>query len=94
VIRDRWSPVDSGWRELAACKGRDTGVWFARDAFTVSVAVRICERCPVRVPCLRDALAMEVGSERFGVRGGLTAPERWVLADGGVGSVVGVQQPA
>ena len=34
----------------------------------VSAGVRICEKCPVRVECLADAI---VRREQFGIRGGL-----------------------
>jgi hypothetical protein len=50
-------------------------------------AKAVCEGCPVRAQCLERALAEEATRQspaqnlksRFGVRGGLTGPERWAL---------------
>lgn len=42
-------------------------------------AVRMCFTCPLREPCLDLALREEAGLtpyDRFGIRGGLTAPQR------------------
>jgi hypothetical protein len=70
----------SSWLELAACRGRDPRWWFAHaDSFETAVARSICARCPVRQPCLADALAVEAGADVryvYGLRGGLTGAER------------------
>jgi hypothetical protein len=54
-----------GWYEEAACRG---GV----------ATVEVCEQCPVRVDCGRDAASFEVADARFlwGVRGGFGPYER------------------
>lgn len=64
------------WWEHAACKTRPDLTWFpgARDDPTPPILV--CRDCPVRQPCLADADRMELVEEGFGIRGGLTAPER------------------
>ena len=68
----------SSWLELAACRGLDTSWWFPQrhDMFTLRVAVAVCRGCPVRAPCLAEALAEEDQAYVFGVRGGLTASQR------------------
>lgn len=73
------------WLDEAACRGRDTRLWFpARgDSVTVAVARQICRRCPVRESCLTEALEVEIDGLRYGVRGGLTAGERSSLARAG-----------
>ncbi len=70
----------SSWLDEAACRGRDTRLWFPAqgDQMAVAVAKAVCRSCPVCGECLTDAL--EVDGPRFGVRGGLTAAERAALA--------------
>lgn len=50
----------------------------------VGLAKQICTmRCPVREACLESAMATELflgGTERHGIRGGLTARERILIA--------------
>ncbi|MFI1371304.1 WhiB family transcriptional regulator [Streptomyces longwoodensis] len=73
------------WRTQAACADPQyhghEDLWFAShaDKEAVAAAKRICGACPVRVPCLREALTEEGGQSldrRFGIRGGTTATER------------------
>ena len=52
--------VPVAWVERAASRGRDTSWWYATpDAFETRAALAICRRCPVRAPCLEEALAVE-----------------------------------
>lgn len=62
------------WRAHAACRGADPEVWFPvqSSAGAAADATRVCRGCPVRVQCLRHALAF---CEQFGVWGGLTERE-------------------
>ncbi|WP_369377081.1 WhiB family transcriptional regulator [Streptomyces sp. cg36] len=60
----------------AACVGEDTDLFFASAPRAVDAAKRICAHCPVRVACLRQAMA---NGEMYGVFGGLTADERHTL---------------
>ncbi len=77
------------WRDRAACAGTDTNLFFEdRDP---AAALALCGRCPVRDGCLAAALAEETDAStgaplgkasRHGVRGGLTAPERFAALSG------------
>lgn len=67
------------WRDLAACQGTDLALWFTRAADAVATARDICAGCPVRSPCLTDALEAEVGlpiANRHGIRAGLDPAQR------------------
>jgi WhiB family redox-sensing transcriptional regulator len=66
----------NGWRQLAACRGRDPRVFFpARyDLFAREVAKAVCARCPVRAQCLNAALSAPF--DVVGVWGGTTESER------------------
>jgi hypothetical protein len=44
------------WWKDAACAGRDPE-WWSGDPRTGRAAVEVCLDCPVREPCLREALA-------------------------------------
>ena len=73
------------WRDLAACRGMDTNLFYPRrgDSVGMARARAVCASCPVRQECLDDALATESPREggsaeraTVGVRGGLSARER------------------
>lgn len=59
------------WRDLAACRGMDTEMWFPMpgDHRTRSKAIAICEACPVRNRCRQAADELEV---QFGSWGATT----------------------
>lgn len=67
------------WQSDAACLGSGHDRFFGDDPklpmkrAEVEAAKAICHACPVRSDCLEYAL---VANERWGVWGGLTAPER------------------
>jgi WhiB family redox-sensing transcriptional regulator len=68
------------WHDRAACRDEDPERFFPTGttgpaATQISLAKRICARCPVREACLEWALA----GERWGVWGGLTEAERSAL---------------
>jgi hypothetical protein len=63
------------WEDLAACRGR-TALFYAEDSFSARLAVAVCARCRVRAECLADAVAVELVTGVYGVRGGLTPAER------------------
>jgi len=68
--------MDNSWRERAACRGIDTGLFFIErsdpDASTkLAEAKSICGRCPVREECAKAGR-----NESSGVWGGLTVEER------------------
>jgi hypothetical protein len=44
------------------------------------LAAEVCQTCPVRRDCLREALAVETAATRFGMRAGLMPAQRSHLA--------------
>lgn len=75
------------WTKQALCADpayadRRDELWFAHiteQKAAVVEAVRICHRCPVRLECLSNALAVEGHAhkmDRHGIRGGLTGYQR------------------
>ena len=70
--------MNLSWRQHAACRGVDPDIFYPpldeiEAAAVVEEARAVCERCPVRQPCLEFALA---NRERDGVWGGATERER------------------
>lgn len=63
----------SSWRSRAICCGVDPDLFFCEGAEDVAAAKLVCQGCPVRRPCLLEALE---GGVAHGVWGGLTADER------------------
>lgn len=61
------------WWDHAACIGSDPHIFFPRKYESVSTAMKICENCPVKMPCLRYAL---VRPKIKGVWGGTSERER------------------
>jgi WhiB family redox-sensing transcriptional regulator len=75
------------WVTRAACRGRDPEMWFdGRRAASLpaksqrrrfnpdaELAKAICESCPVRLECLREAVAAQLP---WGIFGGLTWRQR------------------
>ena len=77
-------PGVTDWRADAACVSTDPELFYpvgsghlAREQ--VTEAKRVCSGCPVRALCLADAMASEDPALRWGVTGGLSAPERGEL---------------
>ena len=64
----------TGWTERAACRGKDSGLWFRGDAMSTAIARSICASCPVRAECLDDARASSFSLA--GMWGGLNEQER------------------
>lgn len=69
---------DRRWRDVAACRGMQTNIFFPGRGGRVDRAKRICARCPSLGFCLADALA-DPAREDLGVRGGLSEQERKAL---------------
>lgn len=66
------------WYDVrAACRDVDVNVFFelSRKGHK-EMALALCQSCPVRADCLAAATEEEAGSQKFGIRGGLTAEER------------------
>ena len=83
---DNLEPSDT-WRTQGTCAspeyaGIHDALWFAEDSDrdAVTMAVGLCSSCPVQAACLASAKEEEAGKGRFnrwGIRGGLTARQRW-----------------
>jgi len=73
--------VSEDWRTRARCRHLGTAAPFASPGSkeATTFATRVCGKCPVRDECL--AFALDVG-EFQGVYGGLTGPERRLVARG------------
>jgi WhiB family transcriptional regulator, redox-sensing transcriptional regulator len=67
------------WTDQALCAQADPDAFFSESIRQASVAKAICSRCPVRQPCLSQALDAR---EEFGVWGGLDGDERERLVGG------------
>ena len=81
VESDVWVPVefdDRAWRRSAACRDADPAMFFPVGTTGAAVgeiveAKAVCNRCPVRLACLRFAL---VTHQEFGVWGGKDEEDR------------------
>ena len=82
--RSRFPEGDEGWREDAACRGRDTDLWF-RSGQAVQALALCNNKCPVTAECLAMAMRAERGTlaDRFGIYGGLWPRQRAALARAG-----------
>jgi WhiB family transcriptional regulator, redox-sensing transcriptional regulator len=70
------APGARDWRDDALCAQVDTELFFPVKGASTKAAKQVCQRCPAREECLAYALEND---ERFGVWGGLSAPERRAL---------------
>jgi WhiB family redox-sensing transcriptional regulator len=61
------------WRDAALCAQTDPDAFFPEAGGSNRDAKRICQRCPVQVQCLEDAL---LRNERHGVWGGMSERQR------------------
>lgn len=64
---------DADWLNDASCRGGDNELFFSSSAPDIAEAKAICARCPVRIPCLVEALE---NNEQFGIWGGTDPVER------------------
>jgi hypothetical protein len=79
TTKTRSREIRSQWYELAACQGTDVDFEVSKVA---NVHRSLCERCPVKADCLREALDLELGQpakQRSGIRGGLSPRQRWEI---------------
>lgn len=56
------------WRELAACRGMDTRIFFPEQGEDIRIPKAVCESCPVSAECLAEAEE----NHELGVWGGTT----------------------
>jgi hypothetical protein len=74
--------TSADWRQRAACArpGIDPEWFFPEPGGSGGRARRICARCPVKEPCLADALAAPAEQDSHGgIRAGTSARERQQL---------------
>ena len=69
------------WREQAACRDRDTDLFFPVGVTGpaiahIAAAKAVCQACPVRSDCLQFAITT---NQEFGVWGGTSEEERRIL---------------
>jgi WhiB family transcriptional regulator, redox-sensing transcriptional regulator len=71
------APKPMTWHHRAACRGMSPKVFYGPDApkddSWADDAKAVCAICPVKEPCLTEAL---IRGERYGVWGGLVPGER------------------
>lgn len=68
----------SDWLEFAICKADPEAMYPDTNAAGIANAKQICGWCPVRLPCLRDAI--RTGDDQHGIRGALKPEERRTVA--------------
>lgn len=66
-------PDELTWMLHARCRGTEPASYFPSDGLGVERAQRVCEMCPVRMPCLEYALEHRI---EHGVWGGASERER------------------
>lgn len=66
------------WHDFAACRGSDVDFTALRSASMRAAAVAVCDRCPVREPCLEWAIELD---DRVAILGGLDPTERRQIAE-------------
>lgn len=69
-----WRPP---WMAHAACRGRDTALWFPERGEPTAEAVGICRTCTVAEPCLDYALGYS--GSLSGIWGGVSGRGRMAL---------------
>jgi WhiB family redox-sensing transcriptional regulator len=75
-VNDEFS-LHPAWTKAAACRQVDPERFFPEKAANNDQAMRVCEDCPVRFECLRDALEQKDNPE--GVWGCTTKRRRTIL---------------
>ena len=77
--------AEAAWRDRAACIDADPRIFTdpRPDTDDTTRALRCCQRCPVRQPCLDTALEHELQAD-VGIWGGTTPRERAALRRAGI----------
>ncbi len=65
--------TDERWKNRAACKGQDIGMFFPGTGLRSTAVEKFCSVCPVSGPCLNEGLQSRRVS---GIWGGTTQNER------------------
>jgi len=75
-------PVDGEWRDLAACKGTDPNLWFAKQAGAnyrsprFDRARNMCAECPVLTNCHQWVLGLAWEQDVAGIIAGMDPGQR------------------
>ena len=84
-----------GWRDTAACLTEDPDLFYPDTPAQLAQARQVCQGCPVRADCVRDALA---AGDQWAVRGGLVPGEYRPLpadiSDSGLAAVLAAADQA
>jgi WhiB family redox-sensing transcriptional regulator len=69
------------WVSRAKCRGASSDVFFpsSLNADRFDLAKSVCATCAVTEECLSLVIDLPEHDDRYGVFGGLTPHERWVL---------------
>jgi WhiB family redox-sensing transcriptional regulator len=75
TLRRAYQPLDANWRLLGLCLTEDPNLMHPadRDLYGQNQAKAVCENCPVKAKCLKDAIDTD---DWNGIRGGMTPRER------------------
>jgi WhiB family redox-sensing transcriptional regulator len=88
VSADTLLPLAGDWRQQAACRDDDSGLFdYDPDtdpAANVTAAKQVCSDCTVVDACLSTALAQPAANDLIGIYGGLTPAERAELRGRGL----------
>lgn len=69
--------LDTQWMRSGNCHDKPPAAFFPSDGAGVEMAKRVCEGCPVRMPCLEYAIRNRID---HGVWGGASERERRRIA--------------
>lgn len=72
-------PEHTDWRTSAACRGMEPATFFPSKGNHpgIKAALEVCAGCPVKAPCLEEALAVSsFDGGDIGIRGGTTGLDR------------------
>ena len=71
--------LQAEWRNRAACLGMDTDLFFPEKTENAAEAKQVCLSCPVREPCLEEAMSL-AGADDSGIWGGASPDDRRSLS--------------
>ena len=74
--------AETEWQEHAICASIDPALWHPDKGGSPHQALKFCQECPVRKPCLDFAMEWEAREDVFfayGIYGGMTANQRLKL---------------
>ena len=69
----------TNWRELAACRGMGTDLFFPGRGADSDAAKAVCMSCPVKHPCLEEQMRLRIADADYGIWGGTSSRQRKAL---------------